>query len=130
MLFEKWEWALIVVLLGICAGAFWYSGAYDGDAEETPATTQINNATVVNNYYCNITEPINGTITVYDSQTESVLITETQTPSPTPTLWNDTRRESVGLPADGYGNPCCKHCTPTPTATPVPEFPCPLRSGC
>lgn len=45
----------------------------------------------------------------------------------TPTPWDDTRRESVGLPADGFGNPCCPRCTPTPTptptGTPVCEFP-------
>jgi len=65
------------------------------------------------------------------NQTESIVITETQTPSPTPALWNGTRRESVGLPVDR--NRCCHPpCTPTPTptGTPVPEFPCPLRSGC
>ena len=49
-------------------------------------------------------------------------------PAVTPTLWNDTRRESVGLPVDSHRNCTCEGCTPIPT--PVPEFPCPLRRGC
>lgn len=56
----------------------------------------------------------------YFSTIESDNVSVVVTPAP----WNDTRRESVGLPADGYKNPCCSHCTPTPTPTiPVCEFP-------
>ena len=34
------------------------------------------------------------------------------TPVVTPTYWNDTRRESVGIPADGIGSCCVKDCIP------------------
>jgi len=101
-----------------------------------PPLPQPTNATVIINYYCESTpEPaVSGipphNITFHGTRDAA---NENSTPvSPTPALWNDTRRESVGLPADGYKNPCCKHCTPTPTptGTPVSEFPCPMRSGC
>lgn len=39
-------------------------------------------------------------------------VAPTSTPVVTPTYWNDTRKESIGLPADGYMNPCCYNCTP------------------
>ena len=58
----------------------------------------------------------------------STVESTTSVPEVTPTLWNGTRRESIGLPVDSHRNCTCEGCAPIPT--PVPEFPCPLRSGC
>lgn len=82
----------------------------------TPPT----NTTVINNYYCESTPEniVDNQSTRVANHPDPYLWNGSRiTPPPTPALYNDTRRESVGLPADGYGNPCCKHCTPTPTPT-------------
>jgi hypothetical protein len=84
-----------------------------------PVVTPANTA-VINNYYCESTPEniVDNQSTRVANHPDTYLWNGSRiTPSPTPTLWNDTRRESVGLPADGIGNNCCKHCTPTPTPT-------------
>jgi len=121
-----------VLLVAIVLFAFWQ--LYLFSLEQPSGISEPTNTTVINNYYCNISEPIPDGVYVQDylinettHEVENITCAKANqephffTPSPTPTPWNDTRRESVGLPADGYMNPCCPHCTPTPT--PACEFP-------